>query len=385
MSSSVVAALDIGTSSVRMIVGTIDNRQAIVLGYGKSPSVGFKKGILLEAGACAKSIRSALEQAKGISKVKIDHTYVGFSGGEVTSANVITSLQLPEKNKAITPADITMINGKCRSKININNRCIHIIPREFAVDGYWGAGRPVGMKASRLDMDAHTVLGQQSFLQSLHQALALAGIAPKEIFYTPLVVADQVLTTADKEIGTILLDIGGTNTDLCWYHRGKPWLTTFYPVGSEHITSDLAIGLRIPTAIANQIKIDYGVDQYLPANQSTTLPTSSIKEIIAARLLEITDLIKATIANYGRGITPGKLVLVGGGAKTKGLANFITKQLNLPVDTLKDDYYLDKPVGTVKAILNYSLTRKQQEHIQCSTFTAKLKNKFKNTIDKLNS
>lgn len=389
--SNVVAALDIGTCSVNVIIGTTSNRQNNILGYGRSPSVGFKKGIVLDIEACAKSIKLAVGQAKKMSGIDIDHTYVGFSGGEIISSNVTMSLQLPEPNREITSADLELLIKKCRSKIHNNYTYIHLIPREFAVNSYWGVDDPIGMVASRIEMETHMVRGQQPAIQNLYKALSLAEITPKETFYTPLIVADQVLTTVEKEIGVMLLDIGGSSTGLCWYHRGKPWLTTSLPIGGEHITSDMAIGLRIPMTIANQIKVNFSIEQLtereiaipdLSTNQSKSVPLPIVKEIIDARLLEFTDLIKATIDNYGRGITPGELVLVGGGAKLTGIADFISNQLSLPVRIIEEDRHLDISVGTAQMLLNYSLAREQQQ-TGSNSFLTKLKSGFKNVMHRL--
>ncbi len=346
MGSSVVAALDIGTYSIHALIAKQNESGLTISGYGKSPSVGIKKGMVSDIETCALSIKSAVDTAEKIAGLNIESAYVGFSGGDVFSSNVTSAVAKNESKSGITEADHEGILESCRLKVgNPEHFLIHLIPREYAVDGCWGIDNPVGMAGAKVEIEAHLIVGRTAAIKNLFKSLERAGITVKGLFFSPYVLADQLLQKAEKEIGYLLIDIGGGNAGLCWYHRGKPWLTTTLPVGGEHITSDLAIGLRIPISYAAKIKSQYGLNPFtaereividdLP-NGPKTVSRQLVYEIIEARVNELIDFIEKIIGNYGQGIVPAGIILTGGGAQLPGLAEKISQSLELPVRVFKN-------------------------------------------------
>lgn len=386
MDGNIKAALDIGTYNINAVIAMDTDNGRSVIGYGESPSIGFKKGMVSDIEACAKSIRAAIEQAEKMAGVRISSAYVGFSGNEIISANIISTLELTEPNKEITSSDIDLIKESCRAQVHNEEFCvIHLIPRDYAVNGCWGIDHPIGMVGNIMDLEAHLVRARLTAIQNLYKALQRSEIKPEELLFTPLIMAEQLLEPAEKEIGTMVVDIGGSNTGLCWYHRGKPWLTTSLPIGSEHITSDMAIGLRAPMSVVAEIKSNLGLAEVAAAEEIeiTSLSNHQLKrvsrelvnEIIEARLNEIIDLIKSSINSFGHGITPAELVIVGGGSKLKGLTEFFSKNIDIPVRVVNAE--------AAQLLINYGVQKKVKHNQGGNKLLTKLTSRFRSVVHKL--
>ncbi|MBM7855221.1 cell division protein FtsA [Desulfohalotomaculum tongense] len=391
MSSSTLAVLDMGTSSITALIGSKNTQGLNIIGYGESPSIGFKKDVVFDIDACAKSIRTALNQAEKEAGIEVQHVYVGFSGCDIVSTNVISGIDIPKSKKEISARNLQLLFETCRAKArNDGLKLVHLIPREYAVDGNWGIDDPIGRVGQHLKIEAHLIQGRAAALQNLYQALEHAGVKVKGIFFTPLVLAHRLLQPVEKEVGTMLVDIGGNTTGLCWYRRGGPWLTISLPVGSEHVTGDLAIGLRLSLSAASKLKVKYGLKK-LPAGaeevelegQARKVPGRLISEIIEARVLELVDLIKMSIKEYGQGTRPLGLVITGGGAQLSGLPELLAEAIDLPVrvaDFKNEDAGIPPNGGSAAAVMEYAVDTMVKDCEHKNKLLTKLKSGFRSVI-----
>lgn len=348
MGSRLLAALDIGSYNITAVIGTNRDGTNKVEGYGHSPAVGFKKGTIYDIQSCLKSVKTALEQAEKMAGVSVDSCFVGFSGCQVLSSNVCCGIDVNE-NK-ISDHHLGLLHECCIAQVcNKEHIPLHLLPRAYGLDAHWGVVDPVGLKGGRLEIEAHLILGQKMAVESIKTVINSAGLHPMGLFYTPLVQAESMLQPAEKELGAMLIDIGGNTTGLCWFHRGHPWLTTSIPVGGEHITSDLAIGLRIPLSVAAMVKEKYGLlntrpdekveVQVLQNSQAKIVSRQLANEIIEARMFDLVDLIKQYIDIHGGGRRPSEIVLVGGGSRLLGIKELFHRTVDLPVRFGEDDKY----------------------------------------------
>lgn len=391
MGSNVIAALDIGSHSINALIAKHDDTGLAVLGYGQSPSVGFRKGMVSDIEACALSIKSALNTAENMAGIGIKSAYVGFSGGDVYSENVMSSITV--KNTCTEDAHKRLLNS-CSLQVHDRYFLLHLVPREYAVDGLWGIAEPIGMNGSRVEIEAHLIMGRELAVQNLLAALYQAGIQVKGLFFNAYVFAHQLLQPAEKEIGYLLADIGSSSTGLCWYHRGKPWVTLSLPVGSGHITSDLAIGLHIPVSVAEEIKIKYGLTQLTNKNEEILiqgLPNGTQKisgqlvyDIIEARVNELIELINNLIKTYGQGIVPAGIVLMGRGTQMPGLMQKISAATGLKVRTFKDIKQNENLEEiTALQIMEYGVSNNVKNHDNRNDPLNILKERLKGVIYKL--
>lgn len=391
MVSDVLAVLDVGTCDVTAAIGSISAQGPVINGFGQSPCVGIKKDKIYDIGACAKSIGTALLQAEKEAGIKVKDIYVTFSGFGATSQNIITGTSIPKSQDQITLKDINLLLHSCQVKARSGDfDIIQVIPRQFAVDGSWGTGDPVGKKGRHLEIEAHIVQADNKSLINLKKILNELRFKVKGIFFAPFVFADKLLQPAEKEYGNMLVDIGGNTTGLCWFHRGKPWLTTCIPVGGEHVTSDLAIGLRTSFAKAERIKVNYNDGlQEAPALSEDVVqdqdnpPKWLVKEIVEARVLEMADLIKTIINRYGKGIYPRELVLTGGGAQLAGLTEIFAENIGLTtriINLYNNIENMPAKAGIAGTIMEYAAKIEAEDSETDNKFLTKLINGIKNVL-----
>lgn len=400
MGNEIIAVIDIGSYKITAAIGSKYNGEWTITGYGESPCIGFKKDMIYDVKACVKCIQSALAQAESQVGIKVNQIFVGFSGGNITSTNKVASINIPQSQKFVNYKDVDLVTKACQQKISSQElEIIHTTTRDYAVDGSWGISDPIGKKCSRLDMEAHIIHGQANAVQNLYQALKQAEIHAAGVFFIPYVLAYQLLEPVEKEIGTILVDIGGSTTGLCWFHRGKPWMTYTIPIGSEHVTSDLAIGLRLPISDASEVKINYGLQEMDVIGEAVEITAKStmhnrkvssklIRDIIEARLQEMVDWINFSIKEYGQGLKPAEMVITGGGSKLVGLEEFFSMSANMPVRKIDYNNHAEKlPIdaGISSTFMEYVADNLQKDCEQENKLLFNLKSSLKNVIDRFSS
>ncbi|PIK14422.1 cell division protein FtsA [Halobacteriovorax sp. JY17] len=331
---NIIVGLDVGTTKVCTIVGVQGpDSELEIIGIGTHPSHGLKKGSVVNIDKTVRSIHSSLEEAKLMAGVNISSATIGIAGSHIYSFN--SSGVVAIKGKEITPADVDRVLEAAKAVVIPSDReVLHVIPQEFRVDNTNGIKDPVGMCGVRLEVHVHIVTGSIPLIQNLVKCVEQAGVIANRVTLQPIASSESVLSLEEREMGVILVDIGGGTTDIAIWKEGSLIHSQIIPVGGNHFTNDLAIALKIPHAEAERIKINHGCVLAEQLNQSAHITAqglsgtkprevqlSLIADVLGARAEELFQIIRNIIAdkNLGNEITGG-IVLTGGGALIKGVA-----------------------------------------------------------------
>ena len=377
-----IAALDLGTTKTCAIIGEMTPEgHWHILGAGVAPSRGMRKGVVTDVKEATQAIIEAIDQAERTAGVTIESAYAGISGAHIQSTNSRGVAGI-HGNRAVTQDDIDRAMESAEAiAVPPNRERIHAIPRGFILDGQDGVKDPQGMVGFRLEVEAHVVTGATPSMQNLKRAIESAGVDVAGLVLEPIAAADAVLTAAEKEMGVVLVDIGGGTTDIAIFSEGSVAHTIVLPTGGIHITNDLAVGLRTPFQAAEEIKIKYGhanpmevpetdlIDITAFGDEGTrTIYRREMADIIGARVDEICQMIlnEITRAGYDR-LLPAGVVLCGGTAELTGIRGFARGILQMPVRLGKPQHiegFVDR-VSTAAFATSVGLMQwgwQQQEH-----------------------
>lgn len=344
-------AIDIGTTKVCTIIGaelpsTNELSPALeILGVGSHPSFGLKKGSVINIEKTVRSILSSVEEAKLMSGVAgFKSATIGVAGNHIYSFN--SSGVVAIKGKSITEEDVLRVIDAAKAIVIPSDReVIHVIAQEFKVDNTRGIKNPVGMSGVRLEAYVHIVTGQTSLIQNLVRCVEQANIEVDQIILQPIASSRSVLSAEEKELGVVVIDIGGGTTDIAIWHEGALIHSQIIPVGGNHFTNDLAVALKIPHNEAERVKINHGSVlaeklnqsahisvQGIPGTKSREVQLSIVAEVLGSRAEELLYIVKNLIKekNLEESITGG-YVLTGGGALIRDLVEL-------------SEYILEKPV-----------------------------------------
>jgi cell division protein FtsA len=342
---SVIVALDIGTTKVCTLIAQKTPKGLDILGVGSHPSNGLKKGSVVNIEKTVESIRNSIEEAKLMAGIdELDSATVGIAGNHIFCFN--SSGVVPVKNKEITQADVDRVIEAAKAVLIPSDReILHVIPQDFKVDNTPGIKNPVGMCGSRLEVNVHIVTGKTPLIHNLVKCVEQAGLTANSVILQPLASSRSVLTAEERELGVVLIDIGGGTTDIAVWKEGSLLHSQIIPLGGNHFTNDLAVALKIPHNEAEKIKLTQGTVlkeaqdpnayitvQGLSGTKPREVPLSFVAEILGARAEELFQVIREVIVekNLQNEITGG-FVLTGGGALIRNLAELA-------------EYYLEKPV-----------------------------------------
>lgn len=343
-----LVGLDIGSSSVRVVVGKVDENTGIpsIIGVGETPSSGIRKGVVVDIEEAVSTISSALEKVERMTGVPVTHATVAIGGSHISSIESHGVIAVSRADGEITENDIIrVIDASQAISIPQNREIIHVIPKNFIVDGQSGIKDPLGMTGIRLEVDTVIVQAAIPFIKNLTKGISQAGLNIDDLVLAPLAAAESVLTKRQKELGVALVDMGGGTTGLVVFEEGQLLHTSIVPVGSGHITNDVAIGLRTSIETAEKVKQEFGHAMPKEINRTEEIDLSKIDpseeehvsrhhlaEIAEARLEEIFDLINKELKLINRdGKLPAGVVFTGAGAKMPGILELAKKQLKLPV------------------------------------------------------
>lgn len=330
-----IVALDIGTSKVCVLVGEINDRNLIeIIGKGTSPMKGTRRGNIINLDQAVDAVKKAVDEAEVMAGLQIESVYVGVAGDHIRSVNSRGVVSVMGKHKEIGRDDIDRVIEASKS-INIpaELELLHVIPREFVVDGQDGIHDPLGMTATRLEANVHIVTGARTHDQNILTAVNKAGIAVQELVLEQLAAAEAVLTQDEREMGVLLMDIGAGTTDYAVFLEGNVVHTNVLPVGAGHFTSDISVVLRTPMEDAERIKKRYGcaLASLVTEDDPIEVPTvggrapkilskQELTGIIEPRAAEIAKLVYRDLEKVGleKEIRSG-VVIVGGGAEMDGM------------------------------------------------------------------
>ena len=340
-----ISGIDIGTTKVACCVGRHEEGITEIMGYGTAPCSGLRRGIIVDIEETVSAISAAVEEAERTSGVLIENAYVGVGGTHIESGNSKGVIAVSRADGEITESDVERAVEAAKAvSLPPNREILHVIPKTFIIDGQEGVKDPVGMSGVRLEIDAHVIGVATGAVKNLTKCIYQAGLNINELVFGPLALAKFLLSKKQKEIGVTLIDFGAGTTSMAVFEEGNLIHTVVLPIGSGHITNDIAIGLRTSLEVAEKIKIEYGFsDSSLVAdkeivdlgkidrNEKSEVSKKYIAEIIEARIAEILTMVKEELRKIDRdGMLPSGIVLTGQGSKLKGIVEQTKNTLKLP-------------------------------------------------------
>ena len=329
------ASIDIGTTKICTVVGEVTNEDEMrILGVGIAPAEGLSRGMVENIRDATESIKTSVEKAERSSGTRILSAHVGVAGSHIACLNNRGIVAIPDRTRPIMPDDVTrVLDGARVVSIPTNREIIHVIPRYYVVDGQDHVSDPVGMYGTRLDVETHIVTGIDAAIQNVTKCVESVGVQVDGLVLEPLASAEAVLDEEEKEQGVVLADIGGGTTDIALFIDGSVFHTAVLPVGGNHVTKDIVVGLRAPYQAAEEAKKKWGhaIPSMVDAREEITLEAfgsegtkSELRrrlcEIIQARCEEILEMVTAEVkrAVHDDIISAG-IVLTGGTAKLSGI------------------------------------------------------------------
>jgi cell division protein FtsA len=340
----IVVGIDVGTTKICTLVGRLEEEAIRIIGVGIEPSEGIKKGVIVDLAAAAEAINRSVRKAEHISGVEITGALVSLAGAHVSSINSRGVVAVA--GDAIDDIDVERAMDAARAvAIPHNREIIHIIPRGYTVDGQDGIATPIGMHGYRLEVETHIITAAQATIQNLRECVAAAGVEVLHFILNPLASGEVVLSDTERNMGVVVCDIGGGTTDLAIYVDGHVWHTMVLAVGGNHITNDIATGLRLPLEEAESVKKQYGfalrsgvgAEEYFTvktfgAEQPVEFNRQDLAYIIESRVEEIFQLALQEIKRSGYdGLLPAGMVLTGGTSALPGIRTLASQVLGMPV------------------------------------------------------
>ncbi len=349
--SELIVGLDIGTTKICAVVGEVAGDEINIIGIGTHPSIGLRKGVVVNIESTVDSIKKAVEEAELMAGCEISSVYAGIAGGHITGFNSHGIIAV--KGNEVTQEDVDRVIEAARAiAIPMDREVIHVLPQEFIVDDERGIQNPVGMAGVRLETEIHIVTGAVASAHNIVKCANRAGLDVCDIVLESLSSGEAVLTREEKELGTALLDLGGGTTDLAVFSGNNIKHTFVLALGGNNLTNDISVGLRAPTAEAEKIKKKFGTCIASSINSEDTIEVPGmgghkprklqkqiLGEILEPRMEEIFSLINREIHRAGMAklITSG-IVVTGGTALLDGVTEVAEAMFNLPAR-------LGKPLG----------------------------------------
>ncbi len=345
MDAPIVVGIDVGTTKVCTLVAREEGiGKTRILGVGIEPSQGIKKGVVVDIGAASQAIARSVEKAERTSGLEITSALVSLAGSHVSSVNSRGVVGIT--GQTIDQDDVARAIDAARAvAIPHNREIIHVIQRGFIIDDQDGIRMPIGMHGYRLEVETHIITAAASTVENLRQCVAAAQVDVSQFVLNPLASAEVVLTETERQMGVVVCDMGGGTTDMAICIDGDVWHTAVLAVGGNHITSDIAHGLRLPVSQAEEIKLqhghavktDIGAEEYFNIRpfgeeDAAQINRQELSHIIEARVEEIFGLVLQEIKRSGYdGLLPAGMVLTGGSSALPGIRTLASRVLGLPV------------------------------------------------------
>ena len=350
-SKNLIVGLDIGTSKVVAVVAEVmpDGRHEVI-GLGQYQSRGLKKGVVVNIEATVESIQRALEEAELMADCKIRNVYTGIAGSHIRSFNSTGMVAIKEKE--VTAADVARVIETAKAVNLTDQQLLHTVPQEFIVDSQDDVREPIGMSGIRLEVKVHIVTGAVSAVQNIVKCVRRCGLEVSDLILQPIASADAVLTEDEKELGVVLIDIGGGTTDVAIFSEGAIRHTAVLPIAGDQITNDIAMALRTPTAEAEEIKLRYGIAKQALVDPAETLevpglgdraPRMLSRQMLAAviepRIEELFALVHQCVRESGyEEVLSSGLVLTGGSSLMPGMVELAEDVFLKPARIGMPDY-----------------------------------------------
>ena len=341
----IIVGIDVGTTKICTLVGRVEDDKYIrILGVGIEPSEGIKKGVIVDLGTASQSITRSVKKAESTSGLEITSALVSIAGAHVSSVNSRGAAAV--NGNVIEQYDIDHALEQAQAvAIPYDREIIHVIQRGFSVDGQDGIRNPKGMHGYRLEVEAHIITASAATVDNLRQCVGAAGVEVQQFVLNPLASGETVLTEQERQMGVAVCDIGGGTTDLAIYVNGDVWHTMVLSVGGNHVTQDIAHGLRLAFQQAEDVKkqqgyavrAEVGSEEYFSIRpfgeeRPVQINRKELAHIIEARVDEIFSLTLQEIKRSGYdGLLPAGMVLTGGASALPGIKRVAGNVLNMPI------------------------------------------------------
>lgn len=401
--NKIVAAIELGSSKISTLIAQVQTDPTTfdstinIVGASSSVSKGVRKGQIVDIEEAVESTISSVEAAERMAGYNLDTAYVALGGAHVSSQNSHGVVAVSDPDGEVSPDDVErVIEAASAISLPSSREVIHVLPKEYIVDGETGVKDPIGMSGIRLEVETHLITASQAAIKNLRKAINEVGIQIEGLIFSGLAAADAVLTPTEKELGCVLVDIGGGTTSIASYIDGALSYSGVIPIGARNVTNDLAIGLRVSLETAEKIKIalsedakkkkskDEEADQLnlekLGVSDAKKVSKKTLVEgIIRPRLNEVFTMIRIELEKAGvANRIPSGVVITGGGAETVGIVDSAKRMMSLPVRIGKpkgvggliDDIMIPSFAVPVGLILNGAANEPAES---LTSFTKKLK------------
>lgn len=346
--SSLVVGLDIGSGTIRTVIAAPgkDRDTPRVVGVGTARASGVRRGSVVDMEGAVRAILESISHAEGMAGVHVDRAVVALGGHEVFFRETSGVVAVGKADGEVLEDDVNRVLEQARTSATLspNQDILHIIPKQYRLDDEKNIKDPLGMSGVRLEVSALIIGDASQHTKNISRALEQAGVAIDQLVVAPLAASEAVLGARERELGVTIVDIGANTTSLAVFEEGDLLHVKILPIGSGHITNDIAIGLRTSIDIAEEVKLRYGsalpsdIDPKEDIDLSEVSSTEEglvsrrhVAEIIEARVEEIFHYVDEELKSVGRsGLLPGGIVLTGGGAKLPGLVDLAKETLRLP-------------------------------------------------------
>ncbi len=342
----IVCGLDIGTTKICVIIAELTENGVEIIGCGTSPSRGLRKGAVVNIDVTVESIKKAVEAAEAMASLTLDSAFVGIAGGHIKGINSRGVIAVSGKNQEVTQADVERVIEAAKAiTLPADRRVIHVIPQEFIIDEQGGIKEPLGMSGHRLEAEVHIVTGAIASAENIIKCATRAGLEVRDIVLQPLASSEATLTADEKELGVVLVDIGGGTSDIAVFVDGSIRHTAVLTLGGDHLTHDIAIGLRTPPQCAEEIKRQHGcaLASLVGSEEVVEVPSVGgrkprllsrhmLCEIVQPRMEEIFTHVDLEVrrAGFMHQVAAG-VVVTGGSSIMEGVPELAEQLFDLPV------------------------------------------------------
>lgn len=342
-----VVGLDVGTTKICAVIAEPRGDGGLeVIGVGTAPSRGLRRGVVVNIDSTVEAIKHAVAEAEQMAGVEVAGVYAGVAGGHIRSLNSRGVVAVSGKDREVSAADVERVIEAARA-INLpqDREIIHVLPQTFTVDDGDGVREPIGMSGVRLEVEVHIVTGLVTAVQNVVRSVNRAGLAVYDVVLEPVASAEAVLLADERELGVVLIDIGGGTTDIALLRDGVVWHTSILPLGGDHITNDIAVGLRTPVGDAEELKKRHGcaLTALVPAEETVDVPSVGgrkprqlsrqvLSEIVQPRIEEIFSLVAGDLAKAGfQDAAAAGIVVTGGSSIMEGVPELAERVFDQPV------------------------------------------------------
>ncbi|MEA3354914.1 MAG: cell division protein FtsA [Patescibacteria group bacterium] len=347
--NKIISAIDIGTTKIATLIASINEEddKISIIGVSSTESKGLRKSHIVDIDEAIESITQSVEGAERMAGYSISSCLTSISGSHIESINSKGVVAVAQPDDEISDHDVDRVIEAARAvSLPSSREILHVIPRDFKVDSQEGVKDPVGMSGIRLEAEAHIITGSSTAMRNIAKCVSEIGIEVESLVFSGLASVQSVLTSTEKELGVVLVDIGGGSTSVTVFVEGALSYSSVLPIGAKNITNDLAIGLRVSLETAEKIKIglskvnknnddepdELNVKELGLGNEVSKLSRKTLNEgVIKPRLNEIFSMVGEELKKSGfGGITPAGVVITGGGALTTGVIDSCKRSLSLP-------------------------------------------------------